>query len=105
MAFRHHALAALIVVDPEKAKRAIKKAFVDALGSRETAASLLGCKRATLLAWIKKLGTKNPEGLTLDEELQGIERIAKRDGWHHGRLGGAAWHKKPESKGSPKQPP
>jgi hypothetical protein len=93
MAFRHHALASLIVVDPAKAKRRIKEAFVEARGSREVAASLLGCKRATLLAWIRKLATKNAEGMTLDEELEGIEKIAKRDGWHHGRLGGAAWHR------------
>lgn len=86
MAYRRHDLAALIVVAPELAVKRVREAFVEGRASREAAALLLGCKRATLLAWVRRLG--------MQDELEQIEKIAKRDGWHHGRLGGAGCHSK-----------
>lgn len=92
MAYRQHELAALIVVDRASARKRILAAFVDAKCSRDDAARILGCRRSTLLAWIKKLG--------LQGDLQDVEAIAKRDEWHHGRLGGAGWHRKKDSRES-----
>lgn len=85
MPFRHHDLRALIVVDPEAAKRLLKQAFVDAGASRKAAASLLGCSRATYLAWAKQL--------ELREWMQAVSKLARQNGWHHGQLGGAACHR------------
>lgn len=84
MAYRHHALSALLVVDPDEARRRMKKAFVDARASRTVAASLLGCGRVTFLRWAKQLG--------LNEWMREVEDLAKEKGWHHA-TGGLALHR------------
>ncbi len=92
MAYRRHPMAALIVLAPEAAQKRIREMFIEGRACRESAALLLGCKRATFLAWVRKLG--------MESELLQIEQIAKRDGWHHGRLGGAGCHSKKDLKTS-----
>ncbi len=89
MAYVRHRLAALIEVDPAKAREEIANAFINARASRADAASLLSCRRSTFMQWVAKL--------KMGDELDEIERKAKTLGWHHGRLGGAGCHKKRKS--------
>ncbi len=83
MPYRPHALAVLIVTSPKTARERLLSAFCEANANRSKAASLLGCSRQTFAAWAKKLGV----------DLDAAESVAKRDGWHHGRNGGAGWHR------------
>lgn len=84
MSYRTHEVAALIVAKPREARARVLTAFVQANANRTIAASLLGCRRSTLAEWIRKLG--------MASDLREVEKIAKRDGWYHGRNGGAGWH-------------
>lgn len=98
MPFRHHDFSALVIVDPDEARRQIKKAFVHAFASRWGAARRLGVSRATLRGWTKRLG--------LDEWLTATEKIAKRDGWHHHcHRGGIEWEKRKNSSREPERRP
>lgn len=55
MAYRHHKLSALIEVEPARARAAILKSF-HRLGSLQATADELGCSRATLYRWMRRLG-------------------------------------------------
>lgn len=92
MAFKAHAATVLLEVDPEVAWKTILRAFVKANGSRTKAAFLLGCSRSTFYRWVERLGA--------EEKLRTVEKILKRDGLHHGRLGGAGWHSKRRASGT-----
>lgn len=100
MAFRPHEIPVLIAskneADKEEAWKRILRAFVDAHGSRTRAASLLGCSRGTLAIWIAKLG--------IAQKLLTVEEILKRQGLHHGRRGGAGWHRNRRAQGETSEP-
>lgn len=85
MSYRTHEIAALIVAKPAEARAKILTAFVKGNASRAIAASLLGCTRGTFGQWVRKLNMR--------EELRQVEKIARRNGWHHGRAGGAGCHR------------
>lgn len=85
MAFKRHRLTALIEVDPQRAREEIVEAFMNARACRADAASLIGCRRSTFMAWVARL--------KLEDELALIEARAKFEDWHHGKVGGAGCHK------------
>ena len=85
MAFRHHEIAVLIETRPKEARNRILEAFVKGNASKSAAALVLGCRRATLQAWIVKL--------KMESTLEEATKIAKRDGWHHAKRGGAGCHR------------
>lgn len=75
-----HKMAAMIMVDPAKARREILVAFRNAGASRGDAAVNLGATRNTFARWVEALG--------LVDELAEVEARAVKQGWHHGRVGG-----------------
>jgi len=79
MSGRPHPIHYLIGDDPAAARRQLLAEFVKANASMVVVASQMGCSRSTLYQWVRKLG--------MLRELREAERIARRDGWHHGRLG------------------
>jgi DNA invertase Pin-like site-specific DNA recombinase len=86
VSFRAHEIPVLMEQgDIEGAWAKVLKAFVAANGSRTKTASILGCSRATLAVWCKKLG--------IEQRLRTVEEILKKEGVHHGRRGGAGWHR------------
>jgi hypothetical protein len=85
MAFVRHVIKALIQVDRRAAKKVVKQAYVDAQCSITDAASSIGCGRRTFLLWARELG--------LEDWLRSTGQIAKRDGWHHEKVGGGGCHK------------
>lgn len=87
MAYRPHEMSVLVAHSPKVARERLLSAFCQANANRTRAASLLGCSRQTFGAWAKKLGV----------DLDAAESVAKRDGWHHGRIGGANWHRNKRS--------
>lgn len=68
-------LLALEMVDPDEARRLIKRAFVDARCSNKAAASVLDVKRDTLRVIAERLG--------LTEWMAEAEQIAIHQGWYH----------------------
>jgi hypothetical protein len=80
MPYRKPTLSPIVLVDPEKARRLIRKAFRDALCKRGEACKALDCSTSTLQGWIRQLG--------MEQELLDLEETAKKEGWHHGDVGG-----------------
>ena len=76
----NHPIAALIIVDPKAAKLRILDHLRRAKMHRGDAAIAIGCAHSTFLSWVRKLD--------LEDEIGRLERKAKREGWHHGRIGG-----------------
>lgn len=85
-----HKMLSLIDVDPAAAKKQILAAYRKAKCHTADAAKELGCNAHTFLRWVRTLG--------IDEELAALSRRATREGWHHGRLGGAHFHRNPEER-------
>ena len=83
-----HRMRSQIEVNPDAARREIIKAFTKAKCHYQDASELLGCKAHTLTRWARLLGIK--------DELEAIELRAEAEGWHHGRKGGAGFHRDPE---------
>lgn len=77
MGYRITRIRALVVVDPEAARKELLAAFQEAKASRRDAAKLLGCDEDTFARWADMLGAR--------AELDVIEERAKEQGWHHGR--------------------
>lgn len=83
-----HEFRSLITVHPEKASKALLDAFKKAKCHYGDASVLLGCNQHTFTRWARMLG--------IEEDLVLLEAKAKVEGWHHGRSGGAGYHKNPE---------
>ena len=90
MACERHQMAALIQVDPTKAKKQIVDAYVKAKCHFGEAAKALGCHQHTLGRWAEALG--------IQEQLKKIAERALKEGWHHGRRGGAGFFRNPEER-------
>ncbi len=73
-------MSALVVLEPETVREAIRHAFREAGCDRSIASRNLGCARATYHRWTVRLG--------MVEELEAVELRARAEGWHHGREGG-----------------
>jgi hypothetical protein len=86
MAYVRHVIKALIKLDRRRARREVKRAYVDARCSITDAALSMGCRRRTFLLWARELG--------LEEWFRKTKLIAERDGWHHEKVGGGGCHKK-----------
>lgn len=80
MAMTREQMTALIVVDPDRARAAIRKAMRQAGTLRHEAAKVLGCGRVTFARWVDRL--------EMVQELDELESMAREQGWHHGRTGG-----------------
>lgn len=85
MAFVRHAIKALLTIDRRAARRILKQAYVDARCSITDAALIVGCRRRTFLLWARELD--------LEPWFKSTGQIAKRDGWHHEKVGGGGCHK------------
>lgn len=86
MAYVRHVIKALIKIDRRTARDIVKRAYVNARCSITDAASSVGCRRRTFLLWARELG--------LEEWFRKTGQIAKRDGWHHEKVGGGGCHKR-----------
>jgi hypothetical protein len=73
-------IGALVICDPDRARREIIRAFRDSGANRQDTAAALGVGRNALTKYVATLG--------ITEELNELEDTAKRNGWHHGRVGG-----------------
>lgn len=92
MGYARKLITALIEVeDRERATGMILEAFRRAKCLRSEAARILGCDRETLAIWVRRLA--------LEAQLTKLEAQAKRQGWHHGRVGG-----RPSKPKAPKVP-
>lgn len=76
----NHQVNALIIVDPEEAKKIIVSTLTKSKMHMADAAELLGCDYVTLLRWINRLKMK--------PTVEKMRRVAKKEGRHHGRKGG-----------------
>jgi len=85
-----HKMRSLIEINPETAKREMLKAFRDASCHYQDAAERIGCKAHTFTRWARLLGIK--------EALEALEEKAEKEGWHHGRKGGAGFHADPTTR-------
>lgn len=90
MPYVNHKMRALIELSPGEAKEMIISAFKKAKCHYAVAAKILGCKQHSVTRWARILG--------IHEKLEQIEARAEREGWHHGRKGGAGFHKDPEAR-------
>lgn len=75
-----HVIAALIVADPKQARARLIERLRKARMHKGDCAAAIGCAHSTLLRWIRKL--------RLEPEIEKLEARARREGWHHGRVGG-----------------
>lgn len=82
-----HRLRSLIEIDPRAATHELITAFRNAKCHYQRAAESVGCTAHTFTRWARLLG--------IVDQLDQIEREAKADEWHHGRLGGAGYHRDP----------
>ena len=82
-----HRMKALIEIDPAKARAEITDAFTKARCHYQDAAALLGATAQTYRRWARLLGVKG--------KLEALDEKARKQGWHHGRTGGAGFHKDP----------
>jgi hypothetical protein len=80
MPYRKPHLTPFVTTDPEKVRRLIRAAMKDAKCKRSDAARILDASAATLANWI--------DILDMEDELQRLEIQAKKEGWHHGDVGG-----------------
>lgn len=83
-------MKSLIEVDPKAAAEEILRAFEKAKCHVGDSAELLGCQRQTFARWVKLL--------KLDKDLKRLAKRAEKEGWHHGRKGGAGFHRDPEKR-------
>lgn len=83
-----HRMMSIIEIDPDSARKEIVAAFVKAQCHYKETAEILGCKSHTVTRWARALGIK--------DELAKIEARAEKEGWHHGKKGGAGYHRDPE---------
>jgi hypothetical protein len=73
-----------ILTDEEGARNEMVTAFRTSGMHRAEVARMLGASGlSTLDRWVTKLGLK--------DALKELDEEAKRDGWHHGRKGGAGY--------------
>ncbi len=89
MAFVKHQMRSLIDVDPDRARREILAAVRKAKMHMGEAAKALECRQQTLLSWVR--------ALDLEQEIDEMRETAKRNGWHHDRLGGPSFHRDPDA--------
>lgn len=83
-----HKMRSMIEIEPEAARKEMIDAFVKAKCHYQDASDIIGCKPHTFTRWARLLGIK--------EKLEKLEAKAEKEGWHHGRKGGAGFHKNPE---------
>lgn len=76
----NHEISALIRVQPKEAAKKVLAFLKDAKMHKGDAARQIGCAHSTLISWIRQL--------ELAPEIEKLEAKAKKDGWHHGRVGG-----------------
>lgn len=88
--FVRHKIRALIDVDPAAARKVILDAYVKARCHIGDAAELLGCRRHAFTRWAVVLG--------MEDSLLEVAERAKREGWHHGRVGGGGLHRDPQAR-------
>lgn len=80
MPYVAHLLTALMVTDPEEAKRTILAAYKDEGAHAGNAATSLGVSRVTFERWVVRLGIR--------DEIEKILKTAKKQGWWKGNGGG-----------------
>ncbi len=76
----NHEISALIRVQPAEAAKRILAALRETGMHKGEAAKRLGCAHSTLLSWIAQLH--------LAQKIEALAEKARKEGWHHGRLGG-----------------
>lgn len=90
MPYVNHKMRALIELKPNEAKETILDAFTKAKCHYQETAKILGCEMHSVTRWADLLGIR--------DKLRRIEERARKEGWHHGREGGAGYHKDPEDR-------
>lgn len=82
-----HRMTALMALDPDAARKQLLSAFVKANCHYRNAAAIVGCGVHSFARWASQLGIR--------DRLRALEEQAEREGWHHGKKGGAGYHKDP----------
>lgn len=87
MAYVKHKIGMMVDIAPDAAKKKILKVYRDTGCNMSETAEMLVCNAKTLHRWIMKLGIR--------DEMKKLEEKSLAEGWHHGRRGGAGYHRDP----------